>query len=79
MNQYRQGQKVRLVPTQGGHQQERTGEVTRVTAKQVDVRPTDGKGEIRFHSESGMPVRKIDQQFPCYKLYPLELSTDNQP
>lgn len=71
MSTYHEGQKVRLVPTQGGHQQERAGVVTRVTAKQIDVQPADGKCEIRFHIETGMPVRKMDQQFPCYKVQPL--------
>lgn len=61
------GQRVRLVPTQGGHQKERHGEVVRLTSTQVMVRPGDASREIAFRLSDGMPVRKLDQQFPCYK------------
>lgn len=64
------GEAVRLVPTQGCHQKEKSGLVTRVTAKQVAVRSTDSRAEVMYRLSDGLPVRKYDQQFPCYALRP---------
>lgn len=66
--QYVIGQPVELVPSQGCYQKPRTAKVVSVTATQVVVRPDDSHLQIRFHKESGRPVRKIDQEFPCYVL-----------
>lgn len=67
---FRPGEAVRLVPTQGGHQKERAGTVTRVTPTQVSVRPADGMPDVVCRLSDGLPVRKIDQQFPCYAVRP---------
>lgn len=62
------GQNVRLVPTQGAHQNERCGKVTSVTRTQVGVKADGQMREVRYRIEDGLPVHKIDQQFPCYKV-----------
>lgn len=66
MSEYVKGQRVRLVPSQGCHQKERSGVVVRLTSKQIVVQPADTMSEIRFRVEDGKPVYKIDQKFPCY-------------
>lgn len=67
---FRPGELVRLVPTQGGHQKERAGTVVRVTPTQVAVRPVDGMYDVMYRLADGLPVRKFDQQFPCYAVRP---------
>lgn len=67
---FKQGEAVRLVPTQGGHQKERAGSVIRVTQTQVAVRPADGMPDVMYRLRDGLPVRKCDQQFPCYAVRP---------
>ena len=67
---FKPGDAVRLVPTQGGHQKERAGSVTRVTPTQVAVRPVDGVHDVMYRLTDGLPVRKYDQQFPCYAVRP---------
>lgn len=67
---FEQGEAVRLVPTQGGYQKERSGSVIRVTPTQVVVRPADGMCDVTFRLADGLPVRKYDQQFPCYAVRP---------
>lgn len=62
------GQKVRLVPTQEAHQKEKQGTVTSVTKTQVGVTADGELSEVRFRIADGFPVKKIDQQFPCYKV-----------
>lgn len=66
--QFQIGQKVRLVPTQGAYQKERQGTVSSLTRTQVGVQPEGQLGEVRYRIEDGLPVRKIDQGFPCYKV-----------
>lgn len=70
MSDYKPEQRVRLVPSQGGHQKERKGQVVRVTATQVLVRPDGAVSDVRFRIVDGMPINKIDQQFPCYYVAP---------
>ena len=65
---FQKGQKVRLVPTQGGYQKEKPGTVTSVTKTQVGVTADGERFEIRYRLADGFPVHKIDQQFPCYKV-----------
>ena len=62
------GQKVRLVPTQGAHQKEKQGTVTSITKTQVGVIADGELSEVRYRTADGFPVRKIDRQFPCYKV-----------
>lgn len=62
------GQKVRLVPTQGAYQKEKQGTVTSITKTQVGVTADGELGEVRYRIADGLPVRKIDQQFPRYKV-----------
>lgn len=62
------GQNVRLVPTQGAYQKEKQGTVTSLTKTQVGVTEDGELGEVRYRIADGLPVRKIDQQFPCYKV-----------
>lgn len=66
--QYVAGQPVELVPSQGCYQKSRTAKVVSVSEKQVVVRADDKQSLIRFNRETGKPVRKIDQDFPCYVL-----------
>lgn len=65
---YEKGQSVRLIPTQGVYQKEKTGIVTKVTKTQVCVVRDDQINEVRYRLSDGLPVNKIDQQFPCYKV-----------
>lgn len=60
------GQKVRLVPTQGAYQKEKQGTITSITKTQVGVTADGELGEVRYRITDGLPIRKIDQQFPCY-------------
>lgn len=70
MSDYKAEQRVRLIPSQGWYQTERRGRVVRVTATQVLVRPDGAASDVRFRISDGMPVNKIDQQFPCYCVTP---------
>lgn len=65
---YQLGQKVRLVPTQGAYQKEKQGSITSLTKTQLGVTVDGESGEVRYRIVDGFPVRKIDQQFPCYKV-----------
>jgi len=65
---YQLGLEVRLVPTQGAYQKEKIGTVTSLTKTQVGVTVDGTLSEVRFRIADGFPVRKIDQQFPCYKV-----------
>lgn len=62
------GQKVRLVPTEGVYQKDKQGTVTSLTKTQVGVTADGARTEVRFRIKDGLPVRKIDQEFPCYKV-----------
>lgn len=62
------GQKVRLVPTQGAYQNEKQATITSLTKTQLGVTVGDESNEVRYRIVDGFPVRKIDQQFPCYKV-----------
>lgn len=68
MSKYHVGQEVIVKPTQGAYQKEKSGVVTKVTPKQVMVKIEDKLWEVRFNIETGRPVNKIDQGFPCYCL-----------
>ena len=62
------GQKVRLVPSQGAYQKEKQGTVTSLTKTQFGVTASGELGEVRYRIADGFPVRKIDEQFPCYRV-----------
>ena len=64
------GQSVRLKPTQGALQKDKVGKVTSITPTQVGVTAEGELGEVRYRTSDGMPVRKADQGFPCYKVVP---------
>lgn len=64
------GQSVRLKPTQGALQKEKVGKVTSLTTTQVGITAEGGLAEVRYRISDGMPVRKIDQEFPCYQVVP---------
>lgn len=66
MLSFKEGDVVRLVPTQGCYQKERSGSVIKVTEKRVKVAPSDGGCAVSFNLSDGMPVAKYDRQFPCY-------------
>ena len=61
---------VRSVPTKCRYQKERACSVVRVNPTQVAVRPVDGMNDVMYRLDNGIPVRKIDQQFPCYAVRP---------
>lgn len=65
---YKLGQNVRLVPTQGANQNEKHGTITSLTKTQLGVTANGELGEVRYRIADGFPFRKIDQQFPCYKV-----------
>lgn len=62
------GQKVRLVPTQGAYQKSKQGTVTSITKTQVGITADEERSEVRYRIVDGLPVRKNDQVFPCYKV-----------
>lgn len=64
------GQSVRLKPTQGALQKEKVGKVTSLTTTQVGITAEGEPAEVRYRISDGMPVRKIDQEFPCYQVVP---------
>lgn len=64
------GQTVRLKPTQGALQKDKVGKVTSLTRTQIGVTADGEVAEVRYRTSDGMPVRKIDQEFPCYKVVP---------
>lgn len=62
------GQQVRLVPTEGAYQKEKQGVVTSLTKTQVGVTADGERYEVRYRVSDGLPVRKIDREFPCYRV-----------
>lgn len=62
------GQSVRLKPTQGALQKDTFGKVTSSIPIQVGITAAGELGEVRYRTSDGMPVRKADQEFPCYKV-----------
>lgn len=64
------GQSVRLKPTQGALQKDKVGKVTSLTPTQVGITAEGELAEVRYRTSDGMPVRKVDQEFPCYQVFP---------
>lgn len=70
---YLVGDTVRLLPTQGGYQKPLSGMVTSVTPKLVGVTRDGARHEVRFRQSDGYPVSRMDREFPCYVVKPMEV------
>lgn len=72
MHEYQVGDRVRLVPTQGGHQKPLDGNVTKVTRTQVVVVDEKHHWGVTYKREGGLPAFKADRGFPCYRVEPVK-------
>lgn len=62
----RLGDHVRVVPTQGGYQKDKVGQIIGETKTEWRVIFIDSQRPVRFRKSNGRPVEKYDQEFPCY-------------
>lgn len=70
MYEDKEGETVRLVPTQGAYQDTLDGKVERVTKTQVVVSSERKPYGMTFRRADGLPAFKVDRGFPCYKVEP---------
>lgn len=69
---FENGQVVRLVPTQGDNLEELQGRVTAVSKTLVSVQVVGQPTVVRYRTSDGLPVRRLDRKFPCYKVVVLD-------
>ncbi len=66
--EYEVDEDVRVEPTQGCHQKPCIGRVVKVSPTQVVVVDNVRFWGVAYRKSDGMPVKKSDRTFPCFRI-----------
>lgn len=70
------GDKVTLIPTEGGYQVRKTATIKGISPKRITVCIDKSLKIINFNRVTGKGASKLDRDFPNYKLEDAALAAD---